>query len=243
MGTLFFCAWLDFVFFIWLTGRAHSIQIRANWLQKWSRRFLWILKGKVTAKGALPKSGILISNHLSYIDVLTLGSLQPLVLISKSEVRSWPVIGPLTRCAGTLYIKRESRTDVGRMTEELEAVVKKGMVVVIFPEGTSSDGSSVLPFRSSLLAPAAEHGWPVTPAWIHYEMAGGSVEKEICYWGDMTFFPHLVNLMSRDGFQGFVDFGPPVTRKMDRKEMARELHAAVCQLKDGNVTPASTQAA
>lgn len=242
VATLFSCAGLDFVFFIWFLGRAGSIHVRARWLQKWSRRFLWILNGKVTAKGALPKSGILVSNHLSYIDVLTLGSLQPLVLISKSEVRSWPVIGPLTRCAGTLYIRRESRADVGRMTEELEAVVKQGVVVVIFPEGTSSDGSSVLPFRSSLLAPAAEHGWPVTPAWIHYDLPAGSVADEVCYWRDMTFFPHLVNLMSKDGFYGVAEFGPPLTQKMDRKEMARELHAAVCQIKENNLKPSLASA-
>ncbi|MDB6022473.1 MAG: hypothetical protein JWQ04_2330 [Pedosphaera sp.] len=206
-------------------------------MQFWSCQFLRILHCRVTAQGSPPANGILVSNHLSYVDVLVFGSLQPLVLVSKSEVRSWPVLGPLTRCAGTLYIRRQSRTDVGRLADDLVSVVKAGVVVAIFPEGTSSDGSGVLPFRSSLLGPAAENGWPVTPAWVRYELPGGSVADEVCYWRDMTFFPHLLNLLSKDGFQAFVRFGAPPERKMDRKEMARELQARVCNLKDAGIKP------
>lgn len=230
--TLFSFAYLDFVFRIWLTGRASSIRCRANWLQSWSNRFLRILNAKVTFSGTPPPRGILVSNHLSYIDILVLGSLQPLVLVSKSEVRSWPVIGVLTRCAGTLYVRRESRTDVGRLNREIADVANRGVIVALFPEGTSSNGSTVLPFRSSLLGPAEQNGWPVTPAWIHYTLRDGSVADEICYWRDMTFFPHLLNLLSKESFEASVSFGEPVAGGLDRKEMACELHTRVCALKE-----------
>lgn len=230
--SLFATAYLHFVFLIWLPRRAGNIHVRARWLQFWSRQFLRILHCRVTARGQLPARGLLVSNHLSYVDVLVLSSLQPLVLVSKSEVRSWPVFGVLTRCAGTLYIRRDSRTDVARLNDEMTRIVNAGVPVALFPEGTSSDGSTVLPFRSSLFGPAETHDWPVTPAWIHYTLEGGSVPDEVCYWRDMTFFPHLLNLMSKDGFQATVHYAAPMTRKMDRKEMARELHAQVTQLKN-----------
>jgi lyso-ornithine lipid O-acyltransferase len=229
---LFLFAYLDFVFRIWLWGRASSIHTRSRWLQSWSRRFLGILNGTITFHGTPPSRGILVSNHLSYVDILVLGSLQPMVLVSKSEVRSWPVLGVLTRCAGTLYIQRQSRTDVARLNEQMVGVVNAGVVVALFPEGTSSDGSQVLPFRSSLFGPAEEHHWPVTPAWIHYSLKDGSVADEVCYWRDMTFFSHLLNLFSKKSVEAFVSFGTPIEGKMDRKEMARELHAKVCGMKD-----------
>lgn len=232
---IFLFAYLDFVFRLWLFGKSASLDARARWLTKWSRQMLRILNAQVTFHGNPPSRGILVSNHLSYVDVLVLGSLQSIVLVSKSEVRSWPVLGVLTRCAGTLYIKRENRGDVVRINEEMVRVVDSGMVVTIFPEGTSSDGSGVLPFRSSLFGPAENHGWPVTPAWIHYSLADGSVADEVCYWRDMTFFSHLLNLFSKEKVEAFVSYGATVEGKMDRKEMARELHARVCALKDAHV--------
>ena len=173
-----------------------------------------------------------MANHLSYIDILVLGSIRPLVFLSKAEVRSWPLIGTLTRFAGTLYIKREQKSDVVRLGGEMTRVVEAGMVAVLFLEGTSSDGQTILPFRSSLLAPAAERDWPATGAWLHYELPGGSVADEVCYWGDMTFGPHVLNLLSKNDIQAFVSFGSQVSEGLDRKEMARALHSQVSRLKD-----------
>lgn len=229
---LFTSAYLDYLLRIKLRGRAGSLHERAHWLQFWARGLLRIFNARVSFKGTPPRRGILVSNHLSYVDVLVLGSIQPLVLVSKSEVRSWPVIGPLTRCAGTLYVRRQSRSDVGRLNQEIAGVVNAGVVVALFPEGTSSDGSGVLPFRSSLLGPAEEGDVPVTPAWIGYTLEEGSVADEICYWRDMTFFSHMLNLLAKESFEAFVHFGEPVEGGMDRKEMALELHARVCELKE-----------
>ena len=134
----------------------------------------------------------------------------------------------LRRCR----IRRDNRADVVRLGADMVPVVNAGVPVTLFLEGTSSDGERVLPFRSSLLAPALEHGWPVCPAWIHYGLAEGSVADEVCYWRDMTFVSHFLNLLSKRRIQAFVSFGSPITEQMDRKEMARELHSRVCRLKD-----------
>ena len=229
---LFLTAYLDFVFRIKLGGRAKSLKARAKWLQLWAGRLLRILRVDVEWQGTPPSRGLMVSNHLGYVDVLVYGSICPLIFLSKSEVKSWPVAGPLTRCAGTVYINRQNKAEVMRAGADLEKVVQAGMVVTLFLEGTSSDGSKVLPFRSSLLAPAEEHGWLVTPSWIHYSMQDGSVAKDVAYWGDMTFFPHFLRLLTKQSVQAHVRFGAPVTKKPGRKELARELHVEVCRMKE-----------
>ena len=228
---LFATAFLDFVFRIWMCGKASSFPRRAQWQQIWSIRLLRILHVKVHAVGTPPDRGILVSNHLSYVDVMVYGSIRPLVFLSKSEVKSWPVAGPLTRCAGTLYIRRQDRGDVARLGADMVPVVESGVVVTLFLEGTSSGGEKVLPFRSSLLAPAHERGWPATGAFIRYEVVDGSAEEEVCYWRDMTFFPHFVNLLSKPRIDAYVAFDSAVTGCVDRKQLANELHARVTRLK------------
>ena len=232
---LFLFAFLDFVFCVFLAGRAGSYRARADWMRKWAIRMCRIIRMTVTHQGRPPERGVLVSNHLSYLDIIVLGSLQPLVFVSKSEVARWPVVGTLTQCAGTIYVVRQQRSDVVRTGEEMVPVVEEGVICTIFPEGTSSDGSGVLPFRSSLLASAETHRWPVTGAWIHYSLRDGSVADEVCYWRDMTFFPHLLNLLSKESVEAFVSYGTPLAGEMDRKEMARELHAQVCWLREDHL--------
>jgi 1-acyl-sn-glycerol-3-phosphate acyltransferase len=225
--TLVAAAVTDFVVMVWLCGRAGSIPARAQWLKFWSGEFLKILRVEVRHDGRPPDRGVLASNHLSYLDILVLGSLHPFVFVSKSEVASWPVVGPVTGCAGTLYLDRRQKSDLVRLGKEMERVVEAGVVVVLFLEGTSSDGSAVLPFRSSLLAPAVEHHWLVTGGWIHYSLQEGSVADEVCYWRDMTFGTHFLHLLTKPRIGAYVSFGSPLTGAVDRKELAVVLHRQV----------------
>jgi 1-acyl-sn-glycerol-3-phosphate acyltransferase len=103
-------------------------------------------------------------------------------------------------------------------------------VVVLFPEGTSWNGRELLPFKSSLLEPIVGSPYPLSVVGIGYTLADGSVEHDVCYWGDMTFFPHLVRLMSRKQVRVRVRFAAVAERAGDRKVLARQLHAAVLQL-------------
>ena len=246
---LFLTAYLDFVFRIWLPGRTGSIAARAGWLQFWAIRFSRIVRLEIRRVGNPPAAGLIASNHLSYLDVLVLASQQQAVFVSKSEVARWPIMGRLTRCAGTLYIDRRKKSDVHRLTAEMARVVDAGVPLVMFLEGTSSDGSQVLPFHSSLLEPAARAGWPATGAWIQYTLRDGSVANEVCYWRDMTFGPHLFNLLGKAGIEAVVHYGQTLPGGRERKQLALELHAQVRALKSGGenqarpVTPAVSQAA
>lgn len=214
----------------WREGAGTDHRRRARWMHRWAPQFLRVLNVTVEISGHPPTKGMLVCNHLSYVDIPLLGTSGLMTFVSKLEVRAWPVIGWLTRCAGTLFVNRERKSDVTSVATQFRPVIDCGLPVTIFPEGTSSDGHRVLPFRSSLLEPAAANNWPVSAAWIGYWIEDGSVGEEVCYWRDMTFFPHFLNLLSKREVRARVAFGPPVEPGLDRKEMSRRLHAEVVRL-------------
>jgi lyso-ornithine lipid O-acyltransferase len=225
--------------FLWLSGRAGgrlTARGRALWLSLWSRRTLEALQVRVRTSGTPPHAGLLVSNHLSYLDIVVLSALEPIRFVAKADVRGWPVMGQLAIMAGTLFIDRSRRSDVSRLNTELAEALAEDVPVVLFPEGTSSDGAGVLPFRSSLLAPAAEAGTPITPCHLGYELDDGSVADEVCYWRDMTFVPHFLNLIRKREVRAFVRFGAPAKGSPDRKQLARDLHGAVLGLGAGPAT-------
>ena len=218
-----------------LPGRSRCIATRAAWLQREARRLLRAIGVETGCVGAPPAGGVLVSNHISYLDILVHAAQAPQVFISKAEVAGWPVFGPLTKCAGTLFIRRELRSDVLRVAAEMLPVVHAGTVLTFFPEGTSTGGDRVLPFRAPLLAPLVEHGWPVTPAFLRYELPPqeGTVEEAVAYYRPETVFgPHLLQLLGRRGVRATVTYGMPQEPGSDRKELAARLREAICTLGD-----------
>ena len=234
---------LDYLFTIFLSGKAGSIKERAHWLQRQCRRLGRALAIAPAFQGDPPSGGVLACNHLSYIDILVLGSRHPLVFLSKADVATWPVFGMLTKFAGTLFIRRELRSDVLRIAGEMPRVVDAGIVLAFFPEGTSTAGDRVLPFHASLFAPIAQNGWRVTPAFLRYtlEPGDGSVEEEVAYWRDMVFGPHLLNLLSKRRIHANVTYGVPLGPGTDRKVLSRQVREQVCLL--GGLRPEESQVA
>jgi 1-acyl-sn-glycerol-3-phosphate acyltransferase len=204
---------------------------RAAWLSRSSRRHLKIFGYSATVAGEIPRSGLLISNHLSYFDILAISATTPAVFVSKAEVRRWPLFGWFAAIAGTVFVERERRTHVGAVNREIETALAVGALVVIFPEGTSSNDQTILPFHTSLLEPAARGGHEISVGWIHYELDDGDAGNEVCYWGDHSFFPHLVNLMGKRRIRATLRFKKFQRTTDDRKELAQQLHAAVEELK------------
>lgn len=194
---------------------------RAAWGQRLARRLLRSVAIRTTFHGSPPTTGVLVCNHLSYLDVLVLADARPMIFMSKSEVGNWPLIGAAARCAGTLFINRRKRSDVLGLAPAMADVVERsGAVLAFFPEGTSSGGADVLPFHPGLFAPAVAHGWPVTPAGIRYELADGSVPDDVAYWAEMTFVPHFLNLLTKRRIEAHVSFGSPLPAGLDRKTLA-----------------------
>jgi 1-acyl-sn-glycerol-3-phosphate acyltransferase len=175
---------------------------------------------------------LLVCNHLGYLDILVLGALAPAVFVAKREVKFWPILGWFALLAGTLFIDRRKRTRVGEATKKMENLLKTGVVTVLFPEGTSSDGQTVLPFKSSLLEPASKGACPLSVGWLGYELENGDAGEEVCYWKDMTLVPHLLNLLTKRRIQAAARFARLQRQRRDRKELARVLHSATVKLKD-----------
>jgi lyso-ornithine lipid O-acyltransferase len=205
---------------------------RAAWLSRSSRRHLKIFGYSAQVSGDIPKAGLLFSNHLSYLDVLAISSVTPAVFVSKAEVRKWPLFGWFAKIAGTVFVDRARRTQVGEVNREIEEALAAGALVVIFPEGTSTNGDTILPFRTSLLEPAARGSHEISVGSLHYELKDGDARNEVCYWGDHSFFTHLLNLLRKKEIFATLRFAKFKQKTDDRKELATQLHAAVSALKE-----------
>ena len=213
-----------------------SLPARAAWLQRWSRRTLRLIDMEVRVTGTEPKPGLVASNHMSYLDVLVLSSIRPKIFLAKDEVKAWPLFGAFARWAGSVFIDRGKRSAVSTKAGEFQEVVAAGLPVVVFLEGTTTDGRSVLPFRTALLEPAIKAGWPVAPCALHYQAVGARASDTIAYHGNMTLVPHLMGLLRRVvRSEARVAFGPAATECSDRKELAGSLHRQVLLMKENLV--------
>ncbi|MCU1350263.1 MAG: 1-acyl-sn-glycerol-3-phosphate acyltransferase [Acidobacteria bacterium] len=195
---------------------------RAALTRRWHARMAGILGLRATIEGAPPAGAfLLVSNHLSYVDVLLLGSVLEAVFVAKADIRGWPLLGALASSTGTIFIDRASRRDTFRVAGAIERALAKGRAVVVFPEGTSTDGTSVLPFKSSLLDVAARHTLPVHYATIRYATAEAA-------WGDdEPFTTHAWRLLQQPRIEATLRFGPAPVVSTDRKLLARELWEGV----------------
>lgn len=195
-------------------------------LRFWSRGMARILGMRLTIQGTPPKAPfLLLSNHLSYLDAIVLFTHLECVFVAKREIRSWPVIGYMVHTMGALFIDRERRSDVGRVTGLIRRHIHQHQGVVLFPEGTTSDGSTILPIRSSLLQPAADGAFPVHVAVIRYETppSEAHASQSVCWWGGHTFFEHVWNLAHVRRFNAEIVHDPGTLQIRDRKELAREV--------------------
>jgi len=210
---------------------------QAEWLHRWSRRICRLLNVSVDVRGTPPTAGLIVSNHLSYLDVFVLSAIEPCVFVAKSEIGSWPIFGPCAQCAGTILIDRTRRAAVGPVAAEMAEVLAAGLPLVLFPEGTTSFGDGVLPFKSALFGPVIELNSNVTAAAIDFELPGGSAATEVCFVGEVALLPHLWNLITKARVLAHVSFAAPHAPMTDRKALAHEMHSAVTALHQAQREP------
>ncbi len=212
----------------------------AQWLHESCARGLRALDVELSVSGEFPSGGLMVSNHLSYLDILAFSAAAPCVFVSKAEVNEWPIIGRYARWAGTVFVIRHDRTDAARANVSVGESLQNGVPVVLFPEGTTTDGLRVLRFHSTMLQPAIDEAALITPCAISYQLDEGNVGQEVCWWGDMPLLPHFWNLMGKKNIRANVTFGKPVSAAGDRKQLSHLLHEQVVRLHQsfGNPTPA-----
>jgi len=176
---------------------------------------------------------MLVSNHLSYLDILAFSAALPCVFVSKAEVQRWPIFGRYARWAGTVFVRRRDRADAARANVSVTESLQNGVPIVLFPEGTTTDGKRVLRFHSTMLQPAIEAGALLTPCVILYELEDGDASQEVCWWGDMPLLSHFWNLLGKKLIRGRIAFGEPMPASGDRKELSHILHQQVVKLHEG----------
>ena len=216
---------------LWLGGPP-TLERRARWLQISARRVLARIDLVYTIDGWPPTQGLVVSNHLSYLDILVISAAMPCFFVSKAEVGRWPFFGRAARSGGTIFLDRASLSSaqsVGeRMRERLKLMIPAP--VLLFPEGTSTDGRQVQRFHSRLIEPATALGAPITAAAVRYVIHDGTPERELCWYGDATFTRHLWKVLGVGGFEARVRFGAPRIYR-DRREAAAQTHAEVVAMR------------
>ena len=196
-------------------------------LRRWGRASLAILGCRATVRGA-PPSGpfLLVSNHLSYVDILLLSAFAPGRFVSKAEIRDWPLAGAMCRTVDIIFVDRGRRRDVTRVGSQIAEALAGGDSVILFPEGTSTPGDAVATLKPSLLAPAAAAGVPVDWAVLRYETPEDEPPAflSIAWWGNMALTPHAPDLLKLRRIDAEIAFGSEPLRGADRKDLARRLH-------------------
>jgi lyso-ornithine lipid O-acyltransferase len=209
----------------------------AVWIHGWCGRIVRVLGFRCEVEGRIPAGGAVVSNHLSYLDILLYSSVQPFVMVAKTEVRGWPLLGWLTAQAGTVYVERGGgpKTYAGVNAAMAEAY-RSGLPVLFFPEGTTTDGASVLPFRRGLFHSVLNNGVSLRTAALRYTLELCSVNRDatvgedVCWWGEMGFASHMFALLGLRGLKAQIRFGDEVVRREDRFVLSEAAQARVAEM-------------
>lgn len=205
---------------------------------RWSRQLLRILGIRLVSQGTPLASGLLVANHVSWLDILAINALAPASLVSKHEVRRWPVIGWLSAQAGTLFIERGSRLAAQRTREHLVGELRRGGRVGVFPEGTTGHGDHVLPFHGALFQSAIDAGAPVAPVMLRYTDKDGQPTGVTAYVGDVTFWASVQAIIASSGLTVRVTFLSALdSADTDRRHLAHHSHQLIAHALAAAITP------
>jgi len=204
-------------------------------VQSWAREMLAVLGIRLELRGQPPFAGpmLLAANHISWLDILVMHAARHCRFVAKAEVRHWPLIGALATGAGTLYIERESRRDAMRVVHHMAESLQRGEIVAVFPEGTTSDGLTLLPFHGNLIQAAISADAPVQPVALSFiDAQTGEPSLSPCYIGDDTLLGSIWRTLSGPPLAAVVDYGEPqMAQGRSRRQWAADLRSAVEDLR------------
>lgn len=204
---------------------------RNLFMRTWARGVAFIFNIQVEALGDPPQAPFfIVSNHMSYLDIVPLYLNLRCTFVAKKEVRSWPILGFMVKAVGVIFIDRNRRKDVKRVNELLNESLNEYQGMIVFPEGTSSGGRKVLPFHSSLLNLPATANIPVHYCSLYYETGVGDppADHSVCFYGARESFPkHIWKFAKTRSIYCELKFGDEPVQSSDRKELADSLHQKI----------------
>lgn len=208
------------------SARTHRRQVA-----RWARKVFAISGMELHTTGVAPGPGrpvLYVANHVSWLDIYALLALADMRFVAKSEVRDWPVVGKLAQRLGTLFIDRQRRAASRTTNAAIATLLARGEAVCVFPEGTTTDGRRIEPFRASLLEPAALGAVTVQPVAIRYTTASGDVAEAALFIDDMSLPESLWRLMGARGVRAEVHFLAPIDAEgSDRRQLAARAEEAI----------------
>lgn len=211
-------------------------------LQNWSANVLRILHVRLddsacaTLRSGSP--GLVVANHISWLDIFLLNAVLPLRFVAKSEVRDWPFIGWLCVRAGTFFVARGQRQDVVRVNQQLCDLLQQGAHVALFPEGTTTSGTEVKHFHASLLQAAIDAAVPVYPVTLCYQDREGQYTAIASYVDDMTFMQSLWKICCYPAIQARLMCGEPLpSAQQNRRELATAAHGTIAVTLHASLAP------
>lgn len=217
-----------------------SAHLRERLIRSWSRKLLAICGIEVEVQGLAPgasppRGAMLVSNHISWLDIYVIHSWQPVRFVAKSEIRNWPLIGWLCDKTGTIFIERASKRDAHRVLHHIAGVMREGDLVCVFPEGTTTDGSKVLPFHANLMQAPVSGGLPVQPVGLSYlDAATGKPTLAPAYIDDVTLLECLDAILRSPPIKVRLTLGPQLlAQSASRRELAAAAREVVMHLVEG----------
>jgi 1-acyl-sn-glycerol-3-phosphate acyltransferase len=204
---------------------AYNAKNKRNALKiHWLKRFGAIVNLHVTQEGELPESGtLLVSNHISWLDIIVIGQYLPAYFVAKSDILSWPIIGYLSRQSGTIFIRRGDKKHIKTTAEKMIWVLKQNSNIIAFPEGTTTQGDQVLSFHTSLFQSALLTKSAIQPVALQYQ---SSAKQHAPFIGDDDFIPHLIKMLSLDKIEVRVCFMSVI------KSSGRDRHSVAVETRE-----------
>ena len=207
---------------------------RERRIQRWSRQLIAICGVKLTfnnvAQSDVVSPALIISNHISWLDIFVINTVHPCRFVAKSDIRDWPLIGWLCNKSGTIFIARGRQRDVRRIYAGLVASIHNGERVAFFPEGTTAPQGTVLPFHANLFEAAIEARVPVQPYALRYLDQDGSLHEAADFIGEMTFFESIMMIMQSPPLYAELIRLPAMSSEgAHRRELAQAMHATIAQ--------------
>jgi 1-acyl-sn-glycerol-3-phosphate acyltransferase len=203
---------------------------RRQRVQWWSAKLLAVLGMRLDAEGIANRGAtLMVSNHVSWLDIAAIHAVAPHArFVSKADVKRWPLINRLVDAAGTLYIERERNRDALRVVHQMAAALAAGDTVAVFPEGTTSDGTGLLPFHANLLQAAVASHAPVQPVALRFSDATGAVSMAVTFLGDTTLAGSLWKIACGDGLTARVQLLAPLSGPhAERRALAGQIRTQI----------------